>query len=206
MTHAPVTRPIMIAFLEGLDGAFARPGRLYLIGETTQLWEGWRTWTPHLEFSSQVAAVDESAFRRIIEGLATEHGVQVYVEPPASLIPLPTGFEDRARPIRVLTSASNGIEPRPAFRHLTAFHFDPYSVAFCAIARGDEPDYHLVLSYLEHGWIRMHELDAMLCDLLPRLTAETIQQDPAEFRRKYKGLTQMWRALRPGTTHRPAMV
>ena len=205
MTYAHVTRPILIAFLKGLDGAFARPGRLYLIGETTQLWEGWRTWTPQLEVCSQIAALDQAAFRGIVKELATAHAVRVFDESPTSLIPLPQGFEDRARLIRVPTSA-NGTEPGPTFRHLTAFHFDPYSAAFCAIARGDEPDYHLVLSYLEHGWIRMHELEAMLHELLPRFTAETIQQDPAEFRRKYKGLTQMWRALRPGTTHRPAMV
>jgi hypothetical protein len=80
------------------------------------------------------------------------------------------------------------------------YHFDPYSVAFRFIARGDEPDYHLVLSFLEHGWIRMDEMDALLSGLLPRFSFETIQQDPAEFRRRYKGLRQMWLAARPQTT------
>jgi hypothetical protein len=37
-------------------------------------------------------------------------------------------------------------------------------------------------------------MNALLVDLLPQFTSETIQQDPAEFRRKYKGLLQMWRA------------
>jgi len=34
------------------------------------------------------------------------------------------------------------------------------------------------------------------------MTMETIAQDPAEFRRKYKGMTQMWHAVAPRTTHR----
>jgi hypothetical protein len=37
-------------------------------------------------------------------------------------------------------------------------------------------------------------MDALLDELLPRFTRETIAQDPAEFRRKYRGLLQMWRA------------
>jgi hypothetical protein len=37
-------------------------------------------------------------------------------------------------------------------------------------------------------------MDRLLEDVLPRFTRETIAQDPAEFRRKYRGLCQMWRA------------
>ena len=74
------------------------------------------------------------------------------------------------------------------------------------MARGDEPDYHLVLTYLEHGWMTVEEMQERLSALLPRLTAETIQQDPAELRRKYKGLLQMWEAVRPRTTHRSTRV
>jgi hypothetical protein len=38
------------------------------------------------------------------------------------------------------------------------------------------------------------EMDRLLEGTLPRFTHETIAQDPAEFRRKYRGLYQMWRA------------
>jgi hypothetical protein len=33
----------------------------------------------------------------------------------------------------------------------------------------------------------------LLSGLLPQFNKETIAQDPAEFRRKYRGLLQMWR-------------
>ncbi|MGH6692633.1 MAG: hypothetical protein ACREF4_18345, partial [Gammaproteobacteria bacterium] len=63
-----------------------------------------------------------------------------------------------------------------------------------ALARGDEDDYRTGLTFLRQGWMTVAEMDALLTELLPRFTRETIAQDPAEFRRKYRGLLQMWRA------------
>lgn len=183
------------AFLTRLDETFAQPGRLYLIGETTQVFEGWRPWTPQLEFTAEVAPGQRAALDRAVREVRRELGIEVLEESPADLIPLPSGYEGRARPVRSAAAA-----------RLRAYHFDPYSVALRYIARGDEPDYHLVLLFLRHGWVELDEMDRMLADLLPRFTSETIQQDPAEFRRKYKGLLQMGRALRPGTVHRPTPV
>ena len=48
-------------------------------------------------------------------------------------------------------------------------------------------------------------MDAQLGELLPRFSADTIQQDPSEFRRKYKGLGQMWHAVEARKTQRPAV-
>ena len=186
-----VTRPILLDFLARLDAAFARPGRLYLIGETTHLFEGWRSWIEHVECCAELAPDDREAFDQAIDAVADDLGIAVRDEAPGDLIPLPDGFEDRHRPIDGPTT------------HLRLAHFDPYSLAFRFIARGDEPDYHLVLAYLDHGWLSFEEMETRLAALLPRFSMETIQQDPAEFRRKYKGLLQMWHAVRPGTTHRP---
>ncbi len=186
-----VTRPILLDFLARLDAAFARPGRLYLIGETTHLFEGWRSWIEQVECCAEVAPDDREAFDQAMHAVAADLGIAVLVEAPGDLIPLPDGFETRHRPIDGPTT------------HLRLHHFDPYSLAFRFIARGDEPDYHLVLTYLDHGWLSFEEMEARLAALLPRFSLETIQQDPAEFRRKYKGLLQMWHAVRPGTTHRP---
>ena len=181
-------------FIARLDREFGRPGRLYLVGETTQVFEGWRPWTPRIEFTADVAVEDRSAFSRVARGLAENLGVSAIDESPGDVIPLPEGYEGRAR-----GAAANA-------KYLALYHFDPYSVAFRFIARGDEPDYHLVLTYLEHGWITVEEMKERLSALLPRFTAETIQQDPSEFRRKYRGLLQMWEAVRPRTTHRSTQV
>jgi hypothetical protein len=194
MIQPCVTSNTLGEFISRLDAAFARPGRVFLIGESTHVYEGWRAWTRHIEFTADVNIEDRREFSGIVATLRADLGVPVFEESPADVIPLPDGFEDRARSVR-----------GPA-THLTLHHFDPYSVCFRYIARGDEPDYHLVLTYVEHGWVTLDEMNERLEGLLPRFTCETIQQDSAEFRRKYKGLMQMARAVRAGTTHRPTPV
>lgn len=186
-----VSRATLLDFLNRLDEEFGRPGRLYLVGETSQVFEGWKDWTAHAECTAAVAEADRLAFDAALQHAQEEVGIQVIEEHPGDLIPLPDGYEARARPIVT------------AGRHLALYHFDPYSVAFRFIARGDEPDYHLVLQYLHHGWVTIETMETLLAALLPRFSLQTIQQDPAEFRRKYKGLLQMWKALRPGVVHRP---
>lgn len=188
-----INRTKVTDFVQRLDATFGRPGRLYLIGETTQVVEGWQRWTEEIEFTAEVAPKNRVDFEAAVEQVQRDLGIDVWDESPADVIPLPDGYEERARPVEGMHT-----------EHLQVAHFDPFSVAFRFIARGSEPDYQLVLGYLEHGWMTIEEMDARLGDLLPRFTQETIQQDPAEFRRRYKGLLQMARALRPGTTHRHA--
>lgn len=186
MTRTYVQRTEIEGFLARLSAAFARPGRVFLTGETTQVYEGWRRQTPRLEFGVEVDASNRAAFTEAVSGVQAAMGIEVLEESPGDVIPLPAGHAARARSIG-------------RFGELQVDHFDPYSVAFRLIARGDEPDYHAVVAYLQHDWLTVDEMDALLADLLPRFTNETIQQDPAEFRRKYKGLLQMWRATQPQT-------
>ena len=186
MSGSFVDRSVLLEFLVQLDETFFRPGRLYLIGETTQLLEGWRTWTDQIEFAAETAEEDRQAFGTAVQTVQNRLTIHVLEESPVDVIPLPVGYEQRARPIELPEVKGEGC--------LSLLHFDPYSVAFRFLARGDEQDYRTVLSYLEHEWVTVEEMDAKLGDLLPKFTSETIQQDPAEFRRKYKGLLQMWRA------------
>lgn len=187
-----IQRAHIDAFLDGLQATFGRPGRLFLVGETTTVFEGWSPWTEQLLFAAEVAPADRPAFDEAVQQVQERLGLDLLEESPADVIPLPDGYMARARPVR------DG--------PLQVYHFDPYSVSLHVIARGDEPDYHLVLAFLEHGWIDLMEMERLLEELLPRFTCETIQQDPAEFRRKYKGLLQMRQAIRPGQLHRPTPV
>ena len=183
MNRFYVDQAALLEFLGRLSTAFNRPGRLYLVGETSQLFEGWYRRIEQVTVAAQVAAEDQAGFSVALDALQNEMGIQVVEEAPGDVIPLPAGHASRAR----LISA------QPA-GPLQLYHFDPYSVAFRLITRGDEPDYQVVLAYLQHGWVTVEGMNDLLADLLPRFTNETIQQDPAEFRRKFKGLLQMWRA------------
>lgn len=169
---------------------FPHPGRLYLVGETSQVFAGFRDWAEMVEVAGEVDADHEAELSKVLAGVAEGMGIEMFEESPADVIPLPDGHEERTRAIESLGGS------------LELCHFDPYSVSYRFIARGDEPDYHLVLTYLEAGWVTMEELDARLETLLPKFTNETIQQDPSEFRRRYKGLGQMAKAVAPRAIHR----
>ena len=184
MGRRNIDRAGLEAFLTRLGSAFVRPGRLWLVGATTQVYEGWHECTPRLEFAAEAAPDDRGALVEAVRYLQTQMGIEVLEESPGDVIPMPAGHEARARFVALLGE-------------LRVYHFDPYSVAFRLIARGDEPDYHAVITFFHHGWLIVDEMNALLTDLLPQFTNETIQQDPAEFRRKYKGLLQMWRAVQP---------
>ena len=179
-----VDRPALMRFLGRLEEDFRRPGRLYLVGETIQVYEGWSPWTRRLEYTSSLGVENRTELANVADRLSTEMEMEVREESPDDVIPLPEGYEDRARPADYDQNA-------PWQLH----HFDPYSVSFRLITRGDEPDYHAVLAFLQHGWVTVEKMNELLTGLLPQFTSETIQQDPAEFRRKFRGLLQMWRAM-----------
>ncbi|MDO8677317.1 MAG: hypothetical protein Q7R30_01965 [Acidobacteriota bacterium] len=140
-------------------------------------------------------------------------GVDLVWESPADVIPLPVGWEERSRPAMIGPGGTgNALEPGvpaartlrggveepgvPAARTLRGGveirHFDPYSVVLRLIARGDEPDYVAALQYVLHEWVEPARLEGLLAEVVPRLTNQTLAQDPAEFRRKFKGLRQLY--------------
>jgi hypothetical protein len=188
-----VTAETLRTFIHQLDGAFGRPGQIYLIGETSQVWEGWRRWTDQVQIWVDVEQADRSALESALTAVAAQLGLTVVDESPGDIIPLPTGFARRSRPIAAGTTS------------LDVCHFDPYSVSIRFLARGDEPDYHLAVSYLEHGWIETDTMERLLDEVLPSFSYRTRQQDAAELRRRYKGLWQMWNASKQSSTDRSSI-
>jgi len=195
-----VTRHELSRLLQALESGLDQPARLFVAGEASLVLEGWREWTDRVVYAA--ADTNPPGFEPALERAAAQTGVTVEHEPPADVIPLPEGFEARARVANGWREArTETAGPGSAAAHAAAsqpllrvLHYDPYSVAFRLIARGDEPDYHVVLAFLEHGWLVPEEMDRLLAELLARFSTRTLAQDPAEFRRKYKGLLQMWRA------------
>ena len=154
------------------------PARLYLVGRTSHLAEHWRERVPWFELAGDSGAI-EMAVREAAAALE----LAIVWESPADVIPLPAGWDQRARPAPPDVVGAGG--------PLDALHFDPYSVVLRLIARGDEPDYVAALAYLRCGWVEPARLEALLAEVLPRFTNETLAQDPAEFRRKFRGLRQL---------------
>jgi hypothetical protein len=159
----------------------AAPARLYLVSRTSHLAEGWCDRVPAFELAGDAGGAElGEAVREAGRAL----GVDLVWESPADVIPLPVGWEERSRPAMIGQGGTgNALELR---------HFDPYSVVLRLIARGDEPDYVAALQYVLHEWVEPPRLEGLLGEVLPRMTSQTLAQDPAEFRRKFKGLRQLY--------------
>lgn len=157
------------------------PARLYLVAQTTHLAEGWRGLVTHLELAGDDHG---GSLREVVRDAAQALGVGLVWESPADVIPLPAQWHERARKVSRPVGLTDG--------GLELCHFDPYSVVMRLVARGDEPDYVAALQYVRHGWVELPRLEGLIAEMLPRMTTKTIAQDPAEFRRKFKGLRQLW--------------
>lgn len=182
--HRFLTREHLGAFLHELAASVSGPGELYLLGDTSHLLMGWIVSLPELALAA--GEPRDADLEAIATQAANRTAVSVSWESPAEVISLPRGHASRHRPTGIRRPVSGGV--------FDVRHFDPYSVAFRLVARGDEADYRTVLRYLRAGWISQRELSRQFDDLILRVSEERFHQDPAEFRRKFKGLQQMWRA------------
>lgn len=61
-----IDRKRLEQLISGLQASFTRPGRLYLVGETGQVFESWRSWTEQVEFTAETAPAE---FKRKYKGL-----------------------------------------------------------------------------------------------------------------------------------------
>ncbi len=187
----PVDQRALHALVDALRDIVTQPGRLFLIGETSQLAEGWRPRVPQLLLTPGDDDGAREATTAAVQAAANRLGMSIVWESPEDVVPLPRGANQRHRRTEHAWDVAGGT--------FEIQHYDPYSVVCRGIARGDEPDYHTALVYLEHGWVTEARLVELFEELIPRLRADTIAQDPAEFRRKLKGLLQMWRAKTSAT-------
>ena len=171
----------LVALIGAVRRRIAAPARLYLVCRTSHLAEGWCDRVPAFELAGGAGGAE---LGEAVREAGRVLGLGLVWESPADVIPLPAGWEERSRPAT--------IEQGNAVHALELSHFDPYSVVLRLIARGDEPDYVAALQYVLHGWVEPARLEGLLGEVLPRMTNQTLAQDPAEFRRKFKGLRQLY--------------
>lgn len=183
----------LCTLIAAVQRSVSAPARLYLVSRTSHLAEGWRDRVPAFELAGDSGRAE---LGEAVREAGRTLGVDLVWESPADVIPLPAGWEERSRPspegvvgAKAARPAMNG--PSGTGNALELRHFDPYSVVLRLIARGDEPDYVAALEYVRHEWVEPARLEGLLAEVVPRMTNQTLAQDPAEFRRKVKGLRQL---------------
>ncbi len=174
-----VDRQQIELFLLQLGRHFPRPGRVYLVGGTTLVYEGLRQQTLDVDITFDVANEDHSRFVAVVRQLKESLSLNIEEVSPAEFIPLPAGHRERSEFIG-------------RYDQLDVFHFDLYSAALSKIERGTENDFADVLSLLRSGRLEMAQLTAYFEEILPLFATRSLKQNPDAFRRKFALLTQLW--------------
>ncbi|MFQ5616865.1 MAG: DUF6036 family nucleotidyltransferase [Anaerolineales bacterium] len=175
----PVDRQRIIKFLQALGRRFRKPGRVYLVGGTTMVYEGFRAQTLDIDLAFSIEDRDHADSVRTIQRLKTELAINVEEASPGDFIPLPPGYQTRAHFIG-------------RFGQLDVFHFDLYSVALSKIERGRDADFADVLALLEAERIDIETLRSHFKYILPRLSGFSLKADPQEFQLKFGYLEGRW--------------
>jgi hypothetical protein len=179
--RSPVDQAAIREFLRQLGERYRRPGRLYLVGGTSLVYEGYRSMTLDIDVAIEVQPEDHGQFVGALRELKDRLSINVEEASPGDFIPLPPGYEDRHEYIG-------------RFGQLDIFHFDFYSMALSKIERGQRQDMADVLALLNHGRIAWPALKASFDAIVPLMGQRSIREDPEEFRLNFRTLVEMWRA------------
>ena len=98
-------------FLQRLGRRFSMPGRLFLVGGTTMVFEGFRQQTLDIDITFEVADEHHSAFVVAVRDLKEQLSLNIEEASPAEFIPLPSGHQERSQYIG-------------RYGQLDVFHFD----------------------------------------------------------------------------------
>jgi hypothetical protein len=170
--RAPADRERIERFLTRLGAAVSEPGRIYRVGGTTMVYEGFRATTVDVDLL--VEADDPNAIVAAIRSLKDVLDINVEFASPRDFIPLPAGWHERSIYIG-------------RYGPLDVFHFDLYSMALSKIERGTERDFQDVVALVQSGRIDPAELDAAFHEIVPRIATEGMAgMDPAVFAEHYR--------------------
>jgi hypothetical protein len=183
MSQRPfVDRQRIERFLETLGRRFSRPGRVYLVGGTIMVYEGFRSQTLDIDLAYSVPPDAHAEFVRAVQELKHELAINVEEASPKDFIPLPSGYEERAKFIG-------------RFGQLDVFHFDIYSVVLSKIERGRDADFNDALVLLKAEWLDFETLEHYFTEILPKMEVFSLKANPDEFQRKFAYLKQSWQQL-----------
>lgn len=168
----PVDAARIREFLEALSRRFRGNVRIFLVGGTTLVFEGYRALTVDVDIAFEVDAARHGDFVRAVRDLANELAINVEQVSPEDFIPKLPGAADRHRFV-------------DTFGGVSVYHFDPYSTALSKVSRGRQEDFLDVERLIAEGWLDWNELERLFADVLPRMATESLKGDPDDFSRKF---------------------
>lgn len=178
-SRPPVDRDRIELFLRRLGERFRKPGRVYLVGGTTMVFEGFREQSIDIDLTFEVKSSDHAEMIQAIRELKEQLGLNVEEVSPGDFIPLAEGYRERA----VFVGR---------YGQLDIYHFDFYATALSKIARGTEEDLHDVLALLRAKRVDIARLEQYFAEIRPRVSTESLKPDLNQFERNFRAVRQLW--------------
>ncbi len=178
-SRPPVDRDRIELFLRRLGERFRKPGRVYLVGGTTMVFEGFREQSIDIDLTFEVKSSDHAEMIQAIRELKEQLGLNVEEVSPGDFIPLAEGYRERA----VFVGR---------YGQLDIYHFDFYATALSKIARGTEEDLHDVLALLRAKRMDIARLEQYFAEIRPRVSTESLKPDLNQFERNFRAVCHLW--------------
>lgn len=175
----PTTRERIEVFLRELGKRFRGTGRLFLVGGSQMVYEGFRRQTEDIDYVVQLEG-DHQEFTQAVRSLIREMNLSVESAGPGDFIPLPTGWEHRSPYIG-------------RYGRIDVFTFDPISTALAKIERGATRDIDDTLALLASGIVALPDLERAYREIVPRLETEALRVDEVDFQRKFDAFIRLAR-------------
>lgn len=150
-----ITTAEILDFLQRLGERYPGPATLFLLGGSALCLLGNPRRTLDIDYLAECPPDQAADLQATIDSLAAEMRLELEAVPLAEFIPLPEGAPSRHRRVG-------------QFGGLTAYVFDPYSIALSKVDRGFEADLQDVLFLLRQGIINLEQLEVYVAAALPQ--------------------------------------
>ena len=140
-----VNRERITLLLGEVGQRYHRPARLYLVGGTSLVFEGYRKQTLDVDLALEVSAAGHGELIQALQAIMLSLDMNIEEAFPGDFIPLPAGYADRHLFIG-------------RYGQVDVFHFYFYSTALSKIESGRRQDLADVVALLQHdrlawaGW------------------------------------------------------
>lgn len=169
---------IIRAFLQRLSEKYRRPATLYLLGGGALILLGNSRPTLDIDYFGSDLPDRSDELEAAIRLTALEMHIEVEGVPLDQFIPLPEGTESRRRLVGY-------------FGTITAYVFDPYSIAISKLDRGFETDLQDIVFLIRSGNVLLETLMIYADEALKQ--ANDFDIDPREFQQHLTALQKLIR-------------
>ena|SRR5712692_3826838 len=174
-----VSRERVEVFLRQLADHYRRPARLYLVGGTTLVFEGYRQQTLDVDVAIEVSGEAHGELMAALRKIKDALNINIEEVSPGDFIPLPGGYADRHIFIG-------------RYGQVDVFHFDLYSASLSKIERGRQQDLEDVVALLQHDRLEWSRLESMFREILPLMEQKSLKHDSQEFALNFEALRALW--------------